>query len=149
MVLVLGFACNRAKETTSRGFLIDIATSPKRCGDGRNVVATAIGHHQVKLNQGDAIEIPEVAPRLREIFKYRAERLLYVRAEPGVPFAECIELIDAAWPEVEITSLITPQVEAQARKSYCLSPSCVPCTTLRSFGGWKSQGNQKDGTSVK
>ncbi len=64
---------------------------------------------------------------------YRAEKLLYVKAESGVSWGEFVELIDQVWPETDVVSILTPQVEALARQRYCLTPSCYDCAKLRHF----------------
>lgn len=116
----------------SAGFMIDIATAPEHCGDGRYIVASAVGNHRVTLNPDPSFDIRELPSRLRESLKYRAEKLVFVRAEPGISFGEFVQLVDAVRPEAEIISLITPQVEVLARARYCLAPSCGPCNDLRS-----------------
>jgi hypothetical protein len=131
--LLVGAGCHRAQQSTpAMGYPIDIATAPAQCGDASDAVATAVGNHQVRLEPRDTMQIAELPRRLHEIFQYRAERVLYVRAEPGVSFGDFIELIDAAWPQGAITSLITPQVGRQAEQRNCLAPSCrPPCAKLR------------------
>ena len=113
------------------GFMIDIASAPEHCGDGRDVEALAVGNNMVALTPDPSFDIHELPSRLRETFKYRAEKLVFVRAEPGVSFAEFVQLVDAVRPEAEIISLITPQVEVLARARHCLAPSCGPCDHLR------------------
>ena len=90
--------------------MIDIATAPEHCGDGRYIVASAIGDHRVSLNAEPSLAIWELPSRLQETLKYRAEKLVYVR-EPGVSFGEFIQLVDTVRPEADIISLITPQLK--------------------------------------
>jgi hypothetical protein len=59
---------------------------------------------------------------LREALRYRAEKVVYVEAEPGVTWGEFLTLVDHVWTEADVVSLITPQVDALARKSICLTP---------------------------
>jgi hypothetical protein len=137
MMVVFTVACNRTHRQ-SKGFMLDIAAAPEECGDSRNVVATAMGSHKAKLNAAEGLGMAEVAVGLREALKYRAEKLVYVKAEPDVSFADFMELVDTIRPEAEVISLITSEVEVLARERWCLAPSCGACTSLRSFG----QGNR-------
>jgi biopolymer transport protein ExbD len=132
LVLALVIPASGDRHLPSAGFMLDIATAPESCGDRRNIVATAFGNHRVTLNVDPGFDIRELPSRLREILKYRAEKLVYVRAEPGVAFGEFVQLVDAVRPEAEIISLITPQVEVLAHARICLVPSCGPCDDLRS-----------------
>ena len=117
--------------------VVDVAsTSVPPCGDSGNIVATAIKGHKAKLNAEPVAALPAVRRRLREVLSYRAEKLVYVRAESDVPWSEFIELVDNVWPETDVVSILTPQVEAQAGRTYCLQPSCRDCTGL---GGFRSR----------
>src|ERR1700674_2080230 len=114
-------------------FLVDLATSAESCGDSGNIVAVAIGRHRARLNAEPDVTFPEAVQRLREAMTYRAEKIVYVKAEADVSWGEFLELVDDVWPEVNVVSILTPQVEATARRTYCLGPSCRDCTR---FGGF-------------
>ena len=77
--------------------------------------------------------LPTVVLRLHDIMRTRAEKVIYVAAEPTVPWEEFVELVDSVWPEADVVSLVTPQVEAEVRRSFCIRPSCRDC---RNFGGY-------------
>lgn len=113
--------------------MIDLATSPKRCGDGREMVAVAISGHRVQLNAEPDAPLPTVVPQLHDIMRTRAEKVVYVAAEPALPWGEFVDLVDSLWPEVDVVSLVTPQVETEARRTFCIRPSCRDC---RKFGGY-------------
>ena len=125
-------ACNRGNEQ-SRGFPVDLAVSQESCGDGRTIVAVAIGGHRARPNAEPDAAFPKVVQRLREVMSYRAEKVVYIKAEPQVPWTEFLELVDYVWPEVQVVSILTPQVEAMARRTLCLSPSCRDCTGRGGF----------------
>jgi hypothetical protein len=127
---LLALACG-SERTPSRGYLLDIATAPERCGDGRNIVITAIGQHRVRINPDLVLDTDSAAYWLRDTFRTRAYRDVYVRAEPGVAFGEFAELVDRVWPEAEVVSILTPQVEVLAIKRFCLEPSCGLCEEFR------------------
>jgi hypothetical protein len=134
MVFALAWALfiPSAPPPPSSGFLLDLATSPESCGDGRETVAAAVGGHRFHLNPSPLLDRRELSSRLREILKYRAAKLVYVRAEPGTSHGDFTELLDTVRPEAEIISLITPQVEVLAQTRYCLAPSCGVCDDARS-----------------
>jgi hypothetical protein len=129
-LVVLALACS-GERTSSRGFLLDIATAPERCGDGYNVVLTALGQHRVQVAYDLVLDMDSTASRVRDRLRTRAYGFVYVRAEPGVPFGEFVELVDRVWPEAEVVSIMTPAVEALARKRVCLSTSCGFCEQFR------------------
>ena len=120
MVLVLASV---VPQRGSVGFVLDVAFSPNSCGDGNNVVATVMGNHQARLNSAPPFNVSDARWTIRTRLSTRAEKLLYVRADPDVTFGEFIEFVDAVSPEVEVLSVITPQVEQQVQRSWCLSPS--------------------------
>jgi hypothetical protein len=132
MLFLCDAACNMGNEQ-SWGFRVDLAKSQETCGDGRSIVAVAIGGHRARLNAERDAAFPKVAQRLREVMSYRAEKVLYIKAEPQVPWTEFLELVDQVWPDVQVVSILTPQVEAMARRTLCLSPSCRDCTRLGGF----------------
>jgi hypothetical protein len=135
LLLLCGTACER-ENGTPKGFIVDVATSAESCGDGTYIVAAAIGGHRAKLNAEPDRTYPETVKRLREVMSYRAERVVYVKAETGVPWGEFMELVDDVWPEVNVVSILTPQVEAMSRRTFCLGPSCRDCAR---FGGFHSR----------
>jgi hypothetical protein len=116
--------------------MVDLATSGESCGDGSLIVAAAIGGHRAKLNAEPDRTFSETVQRLREVMSYRAERIVYVRAETGVSWGEFMELVDDVWPEVNVVSILTPRVEAVLHRTYCLGPSCRDCTK---FGGFHTR----------
>jgi hypothetical protein len=80
------------------------------------------------------MSLAELASLLRDILHYRAEKLVYVTADPGTSWGDILEVIDGVWPEVDVVSLITPQIKTLTEKSYCgLAPSCGQCTALKSL----------------
>jgi hypothetical protein len=135
MFFLCGAGCDR-EDGHSKGFAVDMAASPKSCGDGRDIVAVAIGSRRAKLNAEPDAAFPEVVQRLRDVMSYRAEKVVYIKALADVPWGEFLELVDDVWPEVNVVSILTPQVEAMVRQTYCLSPSCRDCTK---FGGFPTR----------
>jgi hypothetical protein len=85
---------------------------------------------------GPAATIPEAAQRLREVMSTRAEKVVFVKAEADVSWGEFVELVDHVWPEVDVVSILTPQVEMLARRTHCLSTSGRVCA---GFGGFRAR----------
>ena len=127
-------ACGNAKKPAT-GLLVDLATAPEHCGDGRNIVAIAVGQHRARLNAETDMPIERIGKRLHEVQRYRAEKLTYVTAEADVPWGEFLELVDRVWSESDLVSLITPKVKALAEQRICLAPSCGQCEMLRRSRG--------------
>jgi hypothetical protein len=134
VVMVFLSSCvntNRA----SRGYLIDLATAPERCGDGRWIVVTATGKHRARINGDPNKETPiaQTVLTVQDALRFRAEKLIYVDSESGVLWGEFIEVLDAVRPEAEVISLITPSVKVMAEQLWCLAPSCGRCDRIRSM----------------
>jgi hypothetical protein len=133
-VLFLCCAACTTDKGPAKGILVDIASSSMPCGDSpRVLVATAIGGHKARLNQEPVAAIPEVCRRLREVLSYRGEKVVYVNAKAEVPWEDFMELVDNVWPQTDVVSILTPEVEVLARRTYCLHPSCRDCTRLGGF----------------
>jgi hypothetical protein len=116
--------------------MLDVAASPNWCGDGSDIVAVALGGHRARLNIEPETTIADATQRLHEIMSYRAEKVVFVRAEKDVSWEEFVELVDAVWPEANVVSILTRQVALLARRNICLVPSCRDCTK---FGGFPAQ----------
>jgi biopolymer transport protein TolR len=66
----------------------------------------------IKLNQ-DPVEEARLGPRLEEIFKTRAERVVFVKADPDLDFATVARAIDTAkGAGIDKIGLMTPKIEA-------------------------------------
>ena len=136
-VLVLCCAACVVEQRSAQGILVDVAASSAPCGDPpHHLVATATGGHRARLNKEQDATIPEVCRRLREVLVYLVEKVVYVNADAGVSWGEFMELIDHVWPETDVVSILTPQVEVLARRTACLYPSCRDCAKL---GGFRMQ----------
>ena len=132
IVAMLGcIGCGR-KSGPKTALILDIATAPQSCGDGRNIVAIALGSGRAKLNGEATVPLDQLAARVREVQSYRAEKLLYVTAEAGVQWGDFVAMVERVWPEADVVSIVTPEVERLARQRYCLAPSCGRCEGFRS-----------------
>jgi hypothetical protein len=55
--------------------------------------------------------------------KYRAERVVYLAAEPGVAWKDVLALVQRVWNEAEVISIVTPKIAELAQRRICLTPS--------------------------
>jgi len=77
----------------------------------RTVVIVIEKDKSIKLNQ-DPIEERLLGPRLQEVFKTRAERVVFVKGDPDLDFAVVARAIDTAkGVGIDKIGLITPKIE--------------------------------------
>jgi len=80
--------------------------------DIRTVVVSVNEGGQLMINQ-DPVTVPELGPRLTDIFRTRADRTMFVRGDPDVLFAEVAAVIDIAkGAQIDKIGLITANIEA-------------------------------------
>ncbi len=78
----------------------------------RTVVIVIDKDRTLKLNQ-DPVEESKLGDRLTEIFKTRAERVVFVKGDPDLEFASVARAIDIAkGAQIDKIGLITPKIEA-------------------------------------
>ena len=78
----------------------------------RTVVIVIEKDKSMKLNQ-DPIQAETLGPRLTEIFKTRAERVVFVKADGDLDFATVAKAIDVAkGAGIDKIGLMTPKIEA-------------------------------------
>jgi biopolymer transport protein ExbD len=79
--------------------------------DVRTVVVSIDTARNLKINQ-DSVTIDQLGPRLTEIFKTRAERVIFVKGDPDVMFSDVAAIIDIAkGAAIDKVGLITEQLE--------------------------------------
>jgi biopolymer transport protein ExbD len=79
--------------------------------DVRTVVVSIDATGQLKINQ-DPVEKAFLGARLEEIFKTRADRVMFVRGDPEITFGAVAEVIDIAkGAGIDKIGLITQSVE--------------------------------------
>ncbi|MGH9669010.1 MAG: ExbD/TolR family protein [Terriglobales bacterium] len=82
----------------------------------RTIVVQVIGaggsqRPKLKINQDD-VTWEELQSKLEAIFKTRAERVMFVKGDPEVPFLEVAQVIDIAHAaQVDKVGLITAKIE--------------------------------------
>jgi biopolymer transport protein ExbD len=80
--------------------------------DQRTVVIVIDKDHKMSINSEDTTEA-RLGPRLEEIFKTRAERVVFVKGDPGLDFQWVAKAIDIAHGAgIDKVGLMTAKVEA-------------------------------------
>jgi biopolymer transport protein TolR len=86
--------------------------SKPNLSDERTVVIVIDKDHKFMINQ-DATTEEQLGPRLEEIFKTRAERVVFVKGDPSLDFRWVAEAIDIAHGAgIDKVGLMTAKVEA-------------------------------------
>ena len=91
--------------------------APKNNTPDRTIVVQLMDHGPnqipgVKINQDDAT-FDTLQGRLADIFKTRAEKVMFVKADDNIPFANVASVIDLAHAAgVDKVGLITAKIEA-------------------------------------
>jgi biopolymer transport protein ExbD len=79
--------------------------------DVRTVVVSIDAQRNLKINQ-DAVTMDQLGPRLVDIFKTRADRVIFVKGDPEVMFADVAAVIDVAkGAAIDKVGLITANLE--------------------------------------
>jgi len=85
---------------------------PQQDIDTRTVVIVIDKGHKMMLNQ-EPIEESRLQSRLEEIFKTRAERIVFVKGDPDLEYRDVARAIDIAkGAAMDKIGLMTPKVEA-------------------------------------
>jgi biopolymer transport protein TolR len=86
-------------------------TPPPPPGQDRTVVIVIDKDKSLKLNQ-DPITWDKLQARLEEVFKTRAERVVFVKGDPDLPFEPVAQAIDIAkGAGIDKVGLMTPKIE--------------------------------------
>jgi biopolymer transport protein TolR len=85
---------------------------PQNDADQRTVVVTVNKDRSMLINN-EATDMAKLGPRLEEIFKTRAERVIFVKGDPDLEFQDVAKVIDIAkGVGIDKVGLMTPQMEA-------------------------------------
>jgi biopolymer transport protein ExbD len=80
--------------------------------DQRTVVISVNANGSLQINQ-ESTDLTRLGPRLEEIFKTRAERVVFVKGDPGLEFQEVAQVIDIAkGAGIDKVGLMTANIEA-------------------------------------
>jgi biopolymer transport protein ExbD len=78
----------------------------------RTVVVSVNQGGQYMINQ-TSVTLDQLGPQLNEIFRTRAERIMFVRGDPEILFADVAQVIDIAkGVGIDKIGLITVKIEA-------------------------------------
>jgi biopolymer transport protein TolR len=85
---------------------------PQSDADQRTVVVTVNKDKSMLINN-ESTDMAKLGSRLEEIFKTRAERVIFVKGDPDLEFEDVAKVIDAAkGAGIDKVGLMTPQMEA-------------------------------------
>lgn len=85
---------------------------PQSAADQRTVVIVINADGSILINQEPSDE-DRLGPRLEDIFKTRAERVVFVKGDPGLEFQQVARVIDIAkGAGIDKVGLMTAAVEA-------------------------------------
>ncbi len=88
------------------------ADQPQTQADQRTVVIVINRDKSMSINQ-EATDEQRLGPRLEEIFKTRAERVIFVKGDPELEYQYVAKAIDIAHGAgIDKVGLMTPQMEA-------------------------------------
>lgn len=118
-----------------RGEAVQIAKYAD-CGmDSRRTIVIRIMDAQYGMLNQEPWSLAALPDRLHEIFKTRAERIVFIDAAPDVPFQVVAQMIDAAKQQAEVVGLLPPGVRGGA---YGLCISANPPSPQE----WESTGRR-------
>jgi biopolymer transport protein TolR len=77
----------------------------------RTVVVSIDAERRIKINQ-DPVDLRSLGPRLEDIFKTRNERVMFVKGDSTLPFADVAQIIDIAkGAGIDKIGLITKELQ--------------------------------------
>jgi biopolymer transport protein ExbD len=90
------------------------------CGDDdrRTIVIQVLQGGKIKLNMEDSDRV-RLGKRLHEVFKTRAEQVVFISADPQLSFQDVAEVIDIATKHVDNVALLSPTQKLDL--SHCLT----------------------------
>lgn len=87
------------------------AAPPSEDLQSRTVVVSINAERRIKINQ-DPVDLRSLGPRLEDIFKTRNERVMFIKGDSTLPFAEVAQIIDIAkGAGIDKIGLITKELQ--------------------------------------
>jgi biopolymer transport protein ExbD len=118
--LMLMLALVTAVVSGPSGFPVVVPKTATRCMDDiQQIVVTVRPNHTVQLNNEPWIDLSVLGNRLQKVFLTRADRTLFVRADPGISFQEFVDMLDSSRTQIDRFGLVTPGVTEEGHKSDC------------------------------
>ncbi len=93
------------------------------CGDDdrRTVVIHVLQGGKVKLNMEDSDRV-RLERRLHEVFKTRAEQVVFISADPQLSFHDVAEVIEIATKHVDNVALLSPGLTLDLTHCLTITP---------------------------
>lgn len=108
----------------SQGFPVFIAEPKTDCGDWQAIVVQVFSDGALRLNR-EPITLDTLEGRLKTVFSFRAEKLLFVKADPDVPFGTVAKLIEIGSRQVPMVAILTDAVAKESNCGFTVSRSAV------------------------
>jgi biopolymer transport protein ExbD len=87
------------------------AAPPSEDIQSRTIVVSIDAERRIKINQ-DPVDLRSLGPRLEDIFKTRNERVMFVKGDSTLPFADVAQIIDIAkGAGIDKIGLITKELQ--------------------------------------
>ena len=119
-VVILGLRVSKRLNRRPTGFYVELIAYASRaeCGDSSIIVLQFSLDHSFRINS-ETVRTEDLRGRLREIFRLRAERVLFVRADPDFSFQEVVGVVDIA--ESAVTNLHVALLTPESEKEPCFA----------------------------
>ena len=98
-----------------------------RCGDMRNVVLEVLPQRGLKINS-ESLPRELLDRRLKEIFRTRVYRYVFIIGDPAAAFGDVADVIDIAAKQVDHVTVLTPTVAKMhtGQEGGCINPNLPP-----------------------
>ena len=124
LILVLTVLKRFTRESTafsrkSTGFYVELPVhvTHSACGDGRQIVVEISNDNSLRVNR-ETMSKESFAERLKDLYRVRVERVLFVKPDADVGFQEVVGIIDVA--KGAVTNLYVSLLTPAAQKEPCL-----------------------------
>jgi len=103
----------------STGFYVQLPVhvTHSGCGDGREIIVQISNDDSLRVN-GETVPKESFAEQLKDLYRVRVERVLFVKPDADVSFQEVVGIIDVA--KGAVTNLYVSLLTPAAQKEPCL-----------------------------
>jgi biopolymer transport protein ExbD len=126
--LFLLLAASITSHGPTTGIKVTIATATP-CGmdDRRDIVVQMLSAATLKINSED-LRPEDLDRRLEEIYRTRAERVMFLLGDGNLSFRDIVEILDTAVKYVDYVALVTPTIARQVgwQTGNCLNANVKP-----------------------
>ena len=109
------------------GLPVQIAYQEQECFDNRrDVVAQVLANGDVRVSDHGVQDVhrSELADRLHDIFRTKAERLIFIKGDPDLPLSSVAEVIDISRTEADFVAILTLAEAGPAGRYICPLRAC-------------------------